>query len=227
MNMKLYKNSKIGKIKESNIVPLSKSTINAGIGILMICGMIGFYKNISNNFISYNNLDGYSSYSEQVEALYDVDISENNEEILNDMQLNLDLVHQYYDALTDEEKCGSLEKMMETKSNLYDKALCLIKQKVAKEYGGDWNQYEIMVDINDDTYIVQRYEEKYGSKELIEVHDLDSKSIRLVSVAINLEESTYDIDHGLDSKSKRFVSDYEALIKESAKYVGKISDKAK
>lgn len=218
MEMKLCRNSKTGKIKDKNILPIKKIAVGAGFGALMICGIVGYSK------VSDDDLNRYSSYSEQIEALYDVDISSSNEEILNSMQENLDLVNQYNEALTDEERYDALEKMMETKSKLTDSALTIIKREYLEEYGGDIEQYDIHVNYRDNIYVARKHNSK---NDTYECFSLNGKQQKLVDYVTKLDDASYSKESEIGKDSKEFVERYESVIKESAKYLGKTSDKAK
>lgn len=206
--MKLNRENIKGTIKEINWDRVA--AIGLTIGLVAVSGKM-IELNMEKNSVS---LDHYSSYSEQVESIFDVDIkSEQQEEILNNMEDNLELVNKYNMAVDDQEKEEIINKMLETRDRLKWNALYLIKIDAANKSGRNPNEYGIRhSDVNE--WEVHR--DVDGKTE--EYYALNRPARRLVNTAEALGNASKD-------DFKNVVKLYEDTVKQSAAYVGKNAKK--
>ncbi len=208
----LNRKSKTGTIKKINIKDLA--LIGTTIGVLAV-SIASLSKSIEkNSAISSYNGNKYSSYSKQIESVYDVDIADNTEKIINGLADKQALVEEYREATTAIDKSKIFQEMYA--DDLENQALAAVKQKAADEYGGHWEEYTIFnpePSYEPANWIIR----KDGEKAI----ELDSKSSALVQKVANLQ-SAYDTKN-MDN----YVDSYDQVIKATVKYVAKTSDKAK
>ena len=217
--MKLYRESKTGELSEINLK--SVAAISLTVGTILISGYMFTKDSLSSEKFNY-----YSSYSEQIESLYDVSIDDERKNILNNMQKNLEMVTQYENAITLDEKQNALHKMLNTKGKISSDALELVKREVAEKMGGDWTQYTI--EYLDRQWKARRtVEDEYGIEKVKSYKSLDSKCSSLIDKITDLDSFTYHKEEEIGKESDRFVEKYEQVIKYSAKFLGKTSDKSK
>lgn len=208
----LNKESKTGTIKKIDIKHLA--AIGATIGVLAV-SIPALSKTIGNNTkIESFDSDKYTSYSQQIESMYAVDIDDETENIVNSLSERQILVEDYINSTDDNEKNQIFNKIKE--DSLADDALAVVKQSIAKENGGSWEEYTISntePSYEPANWIIR----KDGEKPI----ELDSRSSALVQNVANLQSAydTKDMDNYVDS--------YNQVIKATVKYVGKTSDKAK
>lgn len=208
----LNKESKTGTIKKINIRDLA--VIGATVGVLAV-SITSLSKSIErNSAISSYNSDKYSSYSKQIESVYDVDIADDTERIINNLGDKQTLVEEYKEATTAIDKSNIFQEMYA--DDLEKQALAVVKQKVADEHGDAWEDYTISN--TEPSYEPANWIIRKNGEKAIE---LDSKSSALVQKVANLQSAydTKDMDNYVDS--------YNQVIKATVKYVGKTSDKAK
>lgn len=208
----LNKESKTGTIKKIDIKHLA--AIGATIGVLAV-SIPALSKTIGNNTkIESFDSDKYTSYSQQIESMYAVDIDDETENIVNSLSERQVLVEDYINSTDDNEKNQIFNKIKE--DSLADDALAVVKQSIAKENGGSWEEYTISntePSYEPANWIIR----KDGEKPI----ELDSRSSALVQNVANLQ-SAYDIKN-MDN----YVNSYNQVIRSTINYVGKTSDKAK
>lgn len=208
----LNKESKTGTIKKIDVKHLA--LIGATIGILAV-SVPNLSKSISNNSRT-NSFDSreYTTYSQQVEDVYGVDIADDTEKIIDSLNYKKKLVNDYNNSIIDSDKKLIFDEI--EKDNLAEQALAVVKQSIAKEYGGSWEDYTISnsepgyESIN---WVIHRD----GHKAI----DLDFRASSLVNAVDKLQSKS------VTDNMNSYVNMYEKVIKETVKYVGKVSDKAK
>ena len=223
----LQRESKTGKITKSNLK--TELTIALTIGNIALGGML-FAINRYNT--EDRKLTHYTNYSDQIEVLYNVDIGEKTEEVLNKMQENLDLVNHYRSATSDVTRTALLSEMVETQPELSDSVLKLVKINVAEEHGGNSDGYIIKRELSQsgsyvDAYAKEVIWDRFGRAIEGRGFSLDKKSANLVETLVHFEDSAYINGDQTKNNADKFVNNYENLIKEAAKYVVQTSDKAK
>lgn len=208
----LNRESKTGTIKKIDVKYLA--AIGATIGVLAV-SIPALSKTIGNNTKTGSfDSDKYTSYSQQVESMYGVDIDEKTEAIINSLNKRQELVEDYINATNNNEKKQIFDEIKN--DSLVDDALAVVKQSIAKEHGGSWEEYTISntePGYEPANWIIR----KDGEKTI----ELDSKSSALVQSVANLQ-SVYDTKN-MDN----YVDSYDRVIKSTVKYVAKTSDKAK
>ena len=208
----LNRESKTGTIKKIDVKYLA--AIGATIGVLAV-SIPALSKTIVNNTKTGSfDSDKYTSYSQQVESMYGVDIDEKTEEIINSLNKRQELVEDYINATNNNEKKQIFDEIKN--DSLADDALAVVKQSIAKEHGGSWEEYTISN--TEPGYESANWTIRKDGEKTIE---LDSKSSALVQSVANLQ-SAYDTKN-MDN----YVDSYDRVIKSTVKYVGKTSDKAK
>lgn len=208
----LNKESKTGTIKKIDVKHLA--LIGATIGILAV-SIPALSKTIGNNTkIGSFDSDKYTSYSQQVESMYGVDIDDKTEAIINSLSKRQELVEDYINATNNNERKQIFDEIKN--DSLADDALTVVKQSVAKENGGSWEEYTISN--TEPSYGPSNWVIRKDGENTIE---LDTKSSTLVQKVANLQ-SVYDTQN-MDN----YVDSYDQVIKATVKYVGKTSDKAK
>ena len=210
--MKLNRETISGTIKEINWDRVA--AIGLTIGLVTIGGAM-----INMNMERESaQLDHYETYSEQVESLFGSDVSEEKEEILDNLQENLNLVNQYKHALTEEEVEQAVDQMIETKDSLKQKLLNIVKIDTTKESGRNPNEYNIRPQDKADGDGWEIYRKENGVTK--EFYKLDSNADTLVSFAESLDEISEE-----NVKQTEIASIYEDAIKEAATYIGKQAQK--
>lgn len=210
--MKLNKKNIKGTMKDYK----SKSLMVAE--IVLTVGVVAFSTHMID--LSRENdskLDHYSSYTEQIESLYNVDISSvKKEEILDSMAFNLDLVNRY-NATTDSSKKEKIvQQIYNTKGMLKNRVFSLIKLDAALEEGRDPKEYAIRPGTDCEWEV---YREADG---ITQFHSgLNYSACKLVNIA-------EDLDSVSKEDTKELLKLYEGTVKQAAVYVGKTAqDKAK
>ncbi len=217
--MKLVRESKIGTIKSKNIKTFS--SIALAVGVVAICEM-----NLLNISLPSESLAYYSDYSQQIEALYDVDLNGTQENIINQISKNAEFVNDYKEALNDDERSKALSKIIETTEDLNNLALQLVKEKVALEEGGSLEEYKIVS--SDDGWVATRkVEDIHGLENVSNVKTLDGKSASLVRMITNLDNMCDETKLKDKKDEDKLVEQYNNVIQGAAKFVGKTTDKAK
>ena len=208
----LNRESKTGTIKKIDVKHLA--AIGATIGVLAV-SIPALSKTIGNNTkIGSFDSDKYTSYSQQVESMYGVDIDDKTEAIINSLSKRQELVEDYINATNNNERKQIFDEIKN--DSLADDALTVVKQSVAKKNGGSWEEYTISN--TEPSYGPANWVIRKDGENTIE---LDTKSSTLVQKVANLQ-SVYDTQN-MDN----YVNSYDQVIKATVKYVGKTSDKAK
>lgn len=212
--MDLKRESKVGKITKKDIQ--KKATITLTFGVVAVCGMmyLGYLK--ENKNLSYSN--EYSSYSQQIEELFQVDISDKNENRINKLEEVSSLISQYQNEKEEARKKNIYEQLMENKKETEDICLRILKEDIAKENGGSWDDYTISQEHADNIWLA------CGRGDNI---TLGRKQETFVNAIGDCQIVGYSIDYEEARNPDKVVKRYDKMILETVRFVKNVSEKTK
>lgn len=212
--MDLKRESKVGKITKKDIK--KTATISLTFGVVAVCGMMYLGHLKENKDLTYSN--EYSSYSQQIEELFQVDISEKNENRINELEEISSLISEYQNEKEESRKKNIYERLMENKKETENICLRILKEDIAKENGGNWDDYTISQEHADNLWLA------CGSEASI---TLGGKQETLVNAIGNCQitgcSSSYEEARNPDKVVKR----YDKMILETVRFVKNVSEKTK
>lgn len=212
--MNLSKESKVGTIIKKNIkkavaIPLT-------FGVVTVCGMMYNGHLEENKNLTYSK--EYPSYSQQVEQLFQVDISEENESRINKLEDVSNLISEYQDEKEESRKKNIYGKLMENKKDIENICLRILKEDIAKEKGGKWDDYTIWQEHADGLWLTS------GRGDSATLH---GKQETLVDAIGNCQIVGYSSDYEEAKNPDKVVQRYDKMILETARFVKNVSEKTK
>lgn len=212
--MNLSKESKVGTIIRKNIkkavaIPLT-------FGVVTVCGMMYNNHLEENKNLTYSK--EYSSYSQQVEQLFQVDISEENESRINKLEEVSNLISEYQNEKEEPRKKNIYEQLMGNKEDIENICLRILKEDIAKENGGSWDEYSTSQEHVDGLWSA------FGHGDNITLH---GKQETLVNAIGNCQIVGHSSDYEGARNPDKVVKRYDKMILETVRFVKDVSKKTK
>lgn len=207
-----------GKIKKENFRKrnISKTAvIPLAVGSIVL-GTLAYHHHLETE----KNLtfsSNYKSYSAQIEELFNVDISTDNENQLNQLEEVSGLIKRYQSE-EETNKENLFQELIEKKKVTEDLCLRILKEDIAKENGGKWDEYTIWQDHAEATW----WAEGHGN-----TITLQGKQDRLVNAIGNCQITGHDNDYEKAKNPDKVVERYEKMILETARFIKNVSSKSK
>ena len=206
-----------GTIKEENFrkrgIPKA-AVIPFAVGSIML-GAFAYHKQIETN----KNLtfsSNYGSYSEQIEELFDVDISEDNEKRLNQLEVVADLINEYHSVDESNNKKTIFLELVDKKKDTEDLCLRILKEDIAKENGGEWDEYTVWQEHADMTWWATGHDDTFTLQDRQDILVDAIGNCQILGDSSQVRET---------SNPNKIVDRYEKMVLETARFVKNISKK--
>lgn len=206
--------TKKGRIHRNNIDPLAVA-ISVGVGVTVA---IGTGLTLYNQAQKYEYSSEYDSYTDQLESLFDVDISAEDDLILDRFQGIKEEMERYENTDSPVEKGKLYESLVDKKEYLETAALIILKTDIAKQYGGHYDEYKIQQLDYEPVWVAYNNVDSFELKD--EREDLVNAIGETQTIGSNdfLKQGDY---------SKVLFDRYDRLIETTAKFITKTSEKTK
>lgn len=213
----LKKTPKEGTIKKENFksrsIPKS-AVIPLAVGSIVL-GALAYHKHIETD----KNLTfspNYKSYSAQIEELFDVDISLNNEDNLNQLEEVAALINDYQNEDEETSKQIIFNQIVDKKKDTEKLCLRILKEDIAKEKGGKWDEYSIWQEHADAIW----WADGHGDTFI-----LQNKQVTLVNAIGNYQVLGEEYQIRDTSNPDKIVEKCEKMVLEAARFIKNISKK--
>lgn len=212
--MSLKRESKVGKIIKKDIK--KAVAIPLAFGVVAVCGMMYKGHLEENKNLTYSS--SYSSYSQQIEKLFQVDISEQNENRINKLEEVSSLISEYQNEKEESRKEYIYEQLMGNKKDTEDICLRILKEDIAKENGGSWDDYTINQEHADGLWLALGH----GDNII-----LGGKQATLVDTIGNCQIVGHGSSYGEARNPDKVIERYDKMILETVRFVKNVSEKTK
>lgn len=144
-NYKLTRTTKQGNINKKHF--LGPAVTVATLGVITLCSIF----NEKDSEYKYDS--NYSTYSQQIEDMDDVDISSSLETQINKLQEISLLVDEYQNDDVYLDKSSACEKLIGDYDYIVDTSLGILKNVIADEYGGEAENIKLCFEKSDCSWL--------------------------------------------------------------------------
>lgn len=152
-NFQILRQSKIGNMNRKQISVIATATIFT-VGVVSLCTV--FSKGNKDNYKYDETLS--ESYANQLESRLDVDLDSDLEKSINKLQNISVLVNEYQDNEGFLQKSHISDSLVQNYSEIERTSLGILKRVVAREHGGDADDYRIGYEKSDNSWIASNQE---------------------------------------------------------------------
>lgn len=215
--MNLNRQGKTGTIK--NIDSNGLKVAVASIGTIMIC--VGITCVIEKGNRKYDYSPEYEYYSDQLEKQFEIDLTSEQEIMADRLEDMNNLVLKYEVAISSAQKENVVKEIEESSTDLEEISLRLVKEKFAKEHGGNWSDY--VISNQEYSNVIPVWSISSGE----DTTKLSGVLFDTVNSIANVQSARENLSIDNEKSGKKLVESYQDLLRKTAKLMTKMAKQTK